>query len=248
MMLMRRLEGRTAIVSGAAQGIGYAIARRLYDEGCRVGLLDINEDRLREAAGSMEGCATFVCDVSSVASITEAVKGAAQALGGLDIVVNNAGILHNTSILETTEAQWDRIMAVNLKSVFFMVQQAIPFLKESKFARVINISSLAGRMGGFETGLGYSASKGGILALTMGFARQLAPFGINVNAVCPGTTETPITKEFTPEAMEKLYARIPLGRLGKPEDTAAAVAYLASDDAAFVTGLLLDVNGGMYMP
>ncbi len=247
MVLMRRLEGRTAIVSGAAQGIGYAIARRLYDEGCRVGLLDISEDKLREAAGSMEGCAAFVCDVSSVASITEAVKGATQALGSLDIVVNNAGILHNTTILETTEAQWDRIMAVNLKSVFFMVQQAIPFLKESKFPRVINISSLAGRMGGFETGLGYSASKGGILALTMGFARQLAPFGINVNAVCPGTTETPITKEFTPEAMEKLYARIPLGRLGKPEDTAAAVAYLASDDAAFVTGLLLDVNGGMYM-
>jgi 3-oxoacyl-[acyl-carrier protein] reductase len=244
---MRRLEGRTAIVSGAAQGIGYAIARRLTEEGCRVGLLDINGEKLREAAGSMEGSAYFVCDVSSVASITEAVKSAAQALGGLDIVVNNAGILHNTSILETTEAQWDRIMAVNLKSVFFMVQQAIPFLKQSKSPRVINISSLAGRMGGFETGLGYSASKGGILALTMGFARQLAPFGINVNAVCPGTTETPITKEFTPEAMEKLYARIPLGRLGKPEDTAAAVAYLASDDAAFVTGLLLDVNGGMYM-
>ena len=114
-------------------------------------------------------------------------------------------------------------------------------------ARVINIGSLAGRMGGFETGLGYSASKGGINALTMGFARQLAPLNINVNAVCPGTTETPITREFTPEALEKLYARVPLGRLGKPEDVAAAVAYLASDDAAFVTGVLLDVNGGMYM-
>ncbi len=244
---MQRLEGRNAIVSGAAQGIGYAIARRLTEEGARVALLDVNEEKLRDAAKSLPGSAGFTCDVSSVAGITETVQKVAAAFGGLDIVVNNAGILNNTPILEVTEAQWDLIMDINLKSVFFMVQKAIPYLKESACPRVINISSLAGRMGGFETGLGYSASKGGILALTMGFARQLAPLGINVNAVCPGTTETPITREFSPEAMEKLYARIPLRRLGKPEDVAAAVAYLASDDAAFVTGELLDVNGGMYM-
>lgn len=244
---MHRLEGRRAIVSGAAQGIGYAIARRLTEEGARVALLDVNEEKLRDAAESLPGSAGFACDVSNVPGIAETVQKVAAAFGGLDIVVNNAGILNNTPIAEVTEAQWDLIMAVNLKSVFFMVQKAIPYLKESACPRVINISSLAGRMGGFETGLGYSASKGGILALTMGFARQLAPLGINVNAVCPGTTETPITREFSPEAMEKLYARIPLRRLGKPEDVAAAVAYLASDDAAFVTGELLDVNGGMYM-
>ncbi|MGJ4849032.1 SDR family NAD(P)-dependent oxidoreductase [Bacillota bacterium Meth-B3] len=244
---MHRLEGRKAIVSGAAQGIGYAIARRLTEEGARIALLDVNEEKLRDAAESLPGSAGFACDVSNVSGIDETVQKVAAAFGGLDIVVNNAGILNNTPIAEVTEAQWDLIMAVNLKSVFFMVQKAIPYLKESACPRVINISSLAGRMGGFETGLGYSASKGGILALTMGFARQLAPLGINVNAVCPGTTETPITREFSPEAMEKLYARIPLRRLGKPEDVAAAVAYLASDDAAFVTGELLDVNGGMYM-
>lgn len=244
---MHRLEGRKAIVSGAAQGIGYAIARRLTEEGARVALLDVNEEKLRDAAESLPGSAGFACDVSNVSGIDETVQKVAAAFGALDIVVNNAGILNNTPIAEVTEAQWDLIMAVNLKSVFFMVQKAIPYLKESACPRVINISSLAGRMGGFETGLGYSASKGGILALTMGFARQLAPLGINVNAVCPGTTETPITREFSPEAMEKLYARIPLRRLGKPEDVAAAVAYLASDDAAFVTGELLDVNGGMYM-
>jgi len=244
---MRRLEGRAAIVTGAAQGIGYAIAARLRDEGCRVCILDVNEQKLREASLELGDCPWFMCDVSSVESIARAVSASAEMLGGIDIVVNNAGILNNTPILETTEAQWDRIMAVNLKSVFFMVQKAIPYLKESRAARVINIGSLAGRMGGFETGLGYSASKGGINALTMGFARQLAPLNINVNAVCPGTTETPITREFTPEALEKLYSRVPLGRLGKPEDVAAAVAYLASDDAAFVTGVLLDVNGGMYM-
>lgn len=244
---MRRLEGRRAIVTGAAQGIGYAISKRLNDEGCRVALMDINREKLVAAANTLTDCAAFVCDVSSVESIARAVEDAAGAFDGIDIVVNNAGILHNASIVDTTEEQWDRIMAVNLKSVFFMVQKALDYLKQSPCPRVINMSSLAGRMGGFETGLGYSASKGGILALTMGFARQLSPFGINVNAVCPGTTETPITKEFSAEAMQKLHARIPLGRLGKPEDVAAAVAYLASDDAAFVTGLLLDVNGGMYM-
>ena len=187
------------------------------------------------------------CDVSSAEDISRAVKAAAEKLGGVDILVNNAGILHNSSIPDTTEKEWDTVMAVNLKSVFFMVQQCLPYLKESKYPRIVNISSLAGRMGGFETGLAYSASKGGIIALTMGLARQLSPFKINVNAVCPGTTETPITKAFTPEAMERLLTRIPLGRLGKPEDMAAAVAFLASDDAAFITGLLMDVNGGMYM-
>ncbi len=138
-------------------------------------------------------------------------------------------------------------MAINLKGAFFMSQKALPYLKQSEHARIINTSSLAGRMGGFETCMAYSASKGGINAITMGMARQLAKFHINVNAVCPGTTETPITKAFSDEAMARLLTKIPLGRLGKPEDMAAAVAFLASDDAAFITGHMLDVNGGMHM-
>ena len=242
-----RFENRRAIVTGAAQGLGYAIAKRLNDEGCKIAMFDINEEKVCAAAEQLPGCFGLKCDVSSAADITAKVKEAAEKLGGVDILVNNAGILHNSSIPETSEKEWDTVMAVNLKSVFFMVQQALPYLKESQYPRVVNISSLAGRMGGFETGLAYSASKGGIIALTMGLARQLSPFKINVNAVCPGTTETPITKAFTPEAMERLLTRNPLGRLGKPEDMAAAVAFLASDDAAFITGLLMDVNGGMYM-
>ncbi len=243
----KRLNGRRAVVTGAAQGIGFTVAARLHQEGCKVALLDIDKAKVEESAARLDACLALACDVSSPAEIEKVIKAAAEGLGGIDIVVNNAGILPSQGINDVTEALWDRTMAINLKSVFFMTQQALPYLKESRNARVVNVSSLAGRMGGFETCLAYSASKGGINALTMGFARQLAPFGINVNAVCPGTTETPITRAFSPEAMERLIGRIPLQRLGQTEDIAAAVAFLASDDASFITGVLLDVNGGMYM-
>ncbi len=243
-----RLENRRAIVTGGARGMGFAMAKRLNDEGARVAILDVNEAQAREAAAELKDSVGLYCDVSNVESVKTAVKAAADSLGGIDILVNLAGILHTQSIEETTEDAWDKVMAVNTKGLFFMCQQAIPYLKESQYPRIINISSLAGRMGGFETGLAYSASKGAVNALTQGMARQLSPWKITVNAVCPGTTATPMSaKGFTPEAMERLMPRILLGRLGTPEDQAAAVAFLASDDAAWITGLMLDVNGGMYM-
>lgn len=242
-----KLEGRKAIVTGGAQGIGLAIAKRLNAEGAKVALFDINEELVTKSASELDGCIGVRCDVSSPASIEEAIGKVVEAFGGIDIVVNNAGILPKSMIEDVTEKEWDLTMAINLKGAFFMSQKALPYLKESEHARIINTSSLAGRMGGFETCMAYSASKGGINAITMGMARQLAKFHINVNAVCPGTTETPITKAFSDEAMARLLTRIPLGRLGKPEDMAAAVAFLASDDAAFITGHMLDVNGGMHM-
>lgn len=242
-----KLEGRKAIVTGGAQGIGLAIAKRLNAEGAKVALFDINEELVTKSASELDGCIGVRCDVSSPASIEEAIGKVAEAFGGIDIVVNNAGILPKSMIEDVTEKEWDLTMAINLKGAFFMSQKALPYLKQSEHARIINTSSLAGRMGGFETCMAYSASKGGINAITMGMARQLAKFHINVNAVCPGTTETPITKAFSDEAMARLLTKIPLGRLGKPEDMAAAVAFLASDDAAFITGHMLDVNGGMHM-
>ncbi len=242
-----KLEGRKAIVTGGAQGIGLAIAKRLNAEGAKVALFDINEELVTKSASELDGCIGVRCDVSSPASIEEAIGKVVEAFGGIDIVVNNAGILPKSMIEDVTEKEWDLTMAINLKGAFFMSQKALPYLKQSEHARIINTSSLAGRMGGFETCMAYSASKGGINAITMGMARQLAKFHINVNAVCPGTTETPITKAFSDEAMARLLTRIPLGRLGKPEDMAAAVAFLASDDAAFITGHMLDVNGGMHM-
>ena len=242
-----RLEGRKAIVTGGAQGIGFAIAKRLDEEGAKVALFDINEELVKKSAAELKCGFGVRCDVSSPDSIEEAVKNAAEQMGGIDIVVNNAGILPKSMIEDVTERDWDLTLDINLKGAFFISQKAIPYLKESEHARIINTSSLAGRMGGFETCMAYSASKGGINAITMGMARQLAKYHINVNAVCPGTTETPITKAFSEEAMARLLTRIPLGRLGKPEDMAAAVAFLASDDASFITGHMLDVNGGMHM-
>lgn len=247
---MMSSENRVAIVTGAAQGIGQAIAARLAADGYRVAVVDIHADKaeavaaaLRQAGGE---AASFACDVSDVASITAMVKSVAETFGGIDVVVNNAGILHSTPIPDVTEREWDTVMAVNLKSVFFVSQQALPYLKESKAPRIISISSLAGRMGGFETGMAYTASKGAIISLTYGMARQFAPFGITVNAVCPGTTESDMIRQWSPEKIEGLLSRIPLRKLGKPANIASAVAYLASEEAEFVTGLLMDVNGGMY--
>lgn len=244
------LTGKTAIVTGSAQGIGFAIAETMASQGAAVGIFDINEAKALAAAESLKekGYQTIggFVDVSKVDSLENMVKTTVEAFGYLDILVNNAGILHSTPIPEVTEEEWDRVMAINLKSVFFASQKALPYLKERKNPRIINISSLAGRMGGFETGMGYTASKGGVISLTYGLARQFAPYGITVNAVCPGTTRTPIIDQWTPEQIAGLTARIPLGKLGEPKNIGSAVAYLASDEAEFITGLLMDVNGGMY--
>ncbi len=242
------LAGKRALVTGAAQGIGLAIAQELAKRGAAVALADLNGQKAQDAAKTLGSAAWgLAADVSSRAGCQGMVQAVAARLGGIDILVNNAGILHSASIEDTTEEEWDRVMAVDLKGVFFSVQAALPFLKKSPAPRVVNISSLAGRMGGYKTGLAYSAAKGGVLALSMGLARQLSPFGITVNTVSPGTTESDIIRAWTPETIESLRKTIPLGRLGKPTDVAAAVAFFASDEAGFVTGACLDVNGGMFM-
>jgi len=243
--------GKCAIVTGAAKGIGLGIASRLAREGAKVALCDVNEQKASEEAEKLrkeglDGIALAV-DVAKVSDIRKMTAQVFERFHGLDILVNNAGILDSSSILDMTEEAWDRVLAVNLKSVFFACQAAIPCLKKSPAPRIVNISSLAGRMGGYETALSYSASKGGILSLTMGMARQLAPFGITVNALCPGTTETDIISQWSDEKIAGLKAKVPLGRLGSITDMAAAVAFLTGDEAGFITGLFLDVNGGMYM-
>lgn len=244
-------QTRTAIVTGAAQGIGLAIARRFCEEGYHTVLLDVNEEKVSQSAAQLSGCPGkaigMACDVSKPEQIAKVVEQVAEQLGGIDIVVNNAGILRSTPIPDVTEEEWDLVLAVNLKSVFFMTQKALPYLKKSAAPRIINISSLAGRMGGYETGLSYSASKGGILALTMGLSRQLARFGITVNAVCPSTTESDIILQWTQQQIDGLRSRVPLGRLGKPEEIASAAYYLSTEEAGYITGLMMDVNGGIYM-
>jgi 3-oxoacyl-[acyl-carrier protein] reductase len=242
---------KKAIVTGAAQGIGLGIASRLANEGAFVAICDIHGKKAEQEAEKLSKRGLKViavqADVSNTADIHRMIDHSADQFGGLDILVNNAGVLDSSSILDMKEETWDRVLAINLRGTFFCCQAAIPYLKKSSAPRIVNISSLAGRMGGFETGLSYTASKGGILSITMGMARQLASFGITVNALCPGTTESDIIKQWSPEQISGLKQRVPLGRLGSITDMAGAVAFLTSDDAGFITGVFLDVNGGMYM-
>ncbi len=243
-------NGEVAIITGAAQGIGRAIAEEFCREGAKAVIFDINDEKgkaLESQIRQSGGEAKYVrCDVSNVKDIEGAVGVAAKEFGTINILVNNAGILHSTPVEDITEEEWDRMMAINLKGVFFMSQKVLPFFKKNGSGKIVNISSLAGRMGGFANGLGYSASKAGIIGLTYGLARRLAGFNINVNALAPGTTETDILKAFTPEKIQQLRESVPIKRLGKPEDIANTVVFLASSKASFITGAVLDINGGMF--
>lgn len=245
------LKGKNAVVTGATRGIGKAIAVKLAEAGVRVGIVGRDEDRAKQVIEEIEQSGgevrAFLGNISDEQCCGEILKDINNSFGGIDILVNCAGILASTPIDEVTRMEWDEIIATNLSGTFFMIQKALPYLKESASGRIVNISSNAGRMGGYENSQSYTASKGGIIAITMGIARQLAPYGITVNVVCPGTTETEMTKLYDKNTKERLISRIPMGRLAKPEEIAAAVCFFASEEASYITGAILDVNGGMYM-
>jgi len=247
------LTGRVAIVTGAAQGIGYHAAKMLCQNGMKTALVDLNTEKVQKAAEELNalpgsaGAAPFVCDVSDETAIEKTIHEIAAHFGQVDVLVNGAGILSAAKVPDIQRDEWDRILGVNLSGPFFMVQKALPYLKQSKHGRIINISSVSGRMGGIESSMSYTASKGGMCAITRGIARQLGPFNITVNAVCPGPTRTPIMDTFSEEAMRNLASQNFLGRVGEPQDIAAGICYLASEEASYVTGIMLDINGGFWM-
>lgn len=245
------LEGRTAIVTGATRGIGKSIAIQLAKAGVKVSVVGRNSERANAVVSQIEadgGIAyKVVGDISSDKECERIVAETATHFGGVDILVNCAGNLTSTKLEDISREEWDDILSTNLLGTFFMTQKAIPYLEKSKAGRVINISSNAGRMGGYANSQAYTASKGGIIAITKGIARQLAPRNITVNVVCPGTTVTEMSQLYDEKTMATLVGRIPMGRLGLPEDTAAAVCFFASEEAGWITGATLDVNGGMYM-
>ena len=242
---------KTAVVTGGSRNIGFAIAEKFHELGYRVAILSVSGNSAQTAAEKLDATGKQVigiqCDVTDEASVVAALEATQTQFGGIDIVVNSAGLLDMCSIEEMTAEHWDNIMETNVRGTFTTVQKAIPYLEKSPAPRIINISSNAGRMGGFENGLAYSASKGAVIALTYGLARRLGDKKITVNCIAPGTIESDMSAARSEETQRKVKQRFPLGRFGTPEEVAAAACYFASDEAGFTTGSVLDVNGGLFM-
>ena len=245
------LSGRVAIVTGGTRGIGKVIEIQLAKAGVKVAIIGRNAEKAAEvesAIKSFNGCSiTVLGDIADEKECKRIADTVYAEFGQIDILVNCAGGLTATKIEDITREEWDNILGVNLSGTFFMIQSVLPYIEKSFAGRIINISSNAGRMGGYANSQSYTASKGGVIAITKGIARQLAPRNITVNVVCPGTTETEMSKTYDEETRKRLVGRIPLGRLGKLEDRAAAVCFFAREEAGFITGAVLDLNGGMYM-
>jgi glucose 1-dehydrogenase len=241
---MGRIEDKAAIVTGAAQGIGLAIATRFVEEGARVLLADRNQKLVEAAAARLKQAAATV-DVSVKEEVDGMVQRAIAAYGQVDILVNNAGVFHGANFLDLTEADFDRVMAINLKSVLFAMQAVAPHMIGRKSGAIVNVASIAAVLGA-DTALAYCVSKAGVVQLTNVAALALARHGIRVNAIGPGTIATEMSQAAyaDPEVQRQVLSRTPMGRVGQPEELASAALFLASDDAAYVTGKTIYVDGG----
>jgi 3-oxoacyl-[acyl-carrier protein] reductase len=241
-----RLKDRVAIVTGGARGIGLAIGMAFAAEGARVVLTDIDAEALVEAGQEQEAL-VVAADVADEESVRAMVDQVVRRYNRIDILVNNAGICPLTPFEVTSRAEWDRVMAVNLTGAFLCSQAVLPFMKSARYGRIINISSVAGKMGGVTVGAHYAASKAGLLGLTWSLAKLCAPSGITANAIAPVTVETDLTRDWPVEVLERVRQSIPLGRLARASDVSAAAVFIASEEAGFITGEVLDVNGGFLM-
>ena len=245
--------GRVVLVTGAARGIGRAIAAAFAGEKASVVLNDVGpQDRLQAVAGELSAataCRVIViaADVKRYDEVQEMVRRVGREFGRLDVLVNNAGIIRRGSIETVTEKDWDDVIGVNLKGAFNCCKAAADIMIRQRYGKIINVSSVAAKTGDITSAPGYGPSKAGMDALTKTLARQLAQYGINVNGVAPHAIETDMSAEWSPEKRRAIIEAIPLKRLGRPEDVAEAVLFLASEKAAFITGEILDVNGGFIM-
>jgi len=248
------LSGKVAIVTGASSGIGHATAQALANCGSAVAINfhrnEIDAELLHKEIVANGGRAIAVhADVTLANDVEALVRKTTDALGPIDILVNNAGsLIERVRIREMSEERWNQVIDLNLKSAFLCSKAVAPSMIERKSGAIINLSSIAGRTGGALGAIHYSAAKGGLIAFTKGLAKELAPFGIRVNAVAPGVIDTPYHEQFSTAEMMKGYVNsIPLGRVGTSEDVAKVIAFLASDAAGYLVGETIEVNGGMYM-
>jgi NAD(P)-dependent dehydrogenase (short-subunit alcohol dehydrogenase family) len=246
-----RLENRVAFVTGGSGGLGQAIAERFIAEGATVVAADIDGERLERMTGAIDADAsrlsTIVLDVSNYADVKAAIDGAIAEFGHLDILVSNAGHSPKKNWLDYSVEDWQRVIDINLNGEYFCARAVAEHMMERKAGRIINISSSAWRHGGVAGGGGiaYTSSKAGVIGLTRSLAKTLGQHGITVNAIAPGPTHSPMTESWLPQTEDALKENIPLGRVGQPIDIANAALFLASDEASFITGQCLDVNGGL---
>lgn len=247
---MFNISGKVIFITGAGQGIGKAIALRFSEEGVKVVIADINNFTCHAVADEINASGgeaiAIQLDVSDLESFTLAIKEGFEHFGSVDILVNNAGIVRDKLILRMTEEDWDIVQKVNLKGCFNGIKAVIPLMMKKRFGRIINIASVVA-LSGNPGQANYVASKAGIIGLTKSVAKELASRNITVNAVAPGYIGTDITAELSDKIKENLIQQIPLKKIGSPEDIAGAVLFLASEDASYITGQTISVNGGLYM-
>jgi 3-oxoacyl-[acyl-carrier protein] reductase len=249
-MLIVRLSDKVAIVTGSAQGIGLATALRLASEGARVVVSDLGGARVqaavaqvRAAGGQAMGCVVDVTDRAAIDAMVAEVK---AAWGRIDILINNAGITKDARLAKMTSAQFDSVIAVNLKGVFECTQAVAELMVTQGSGSIVNASSVVGLYGNFGQ-TNYAATKAGVIGFTKTWARELGPKGVRVNAVCPGFIRTPILDTVPDAVKQKMIDKVPLGRLGNPEEIASVYAFLASDDASYLNGAVIEVSGGIQL-
>lgn len=246
---MKRFEDKVVIITGAARGIGLEIAKRFASEGAKLAICDISEEALQEASQLLHSeysaeVFTSVCDVSNGQQVTDYVKAVIKEYGQIDALVNNAGITRDTLLMRMTEDDWDLVMKVNLKSVFLFSKAAIRYMMKKRSGAIINMASVIGLIGNPGQG-NYAASKAGIIGFTKSMAREVGSRNVRVNAIAPGFIQTKMTDVLTDEIKQKMLDSVPLKTFGQPQDVAALAAFLASDDARYITGQVVNVDGGM---
>jgi 3-oxoacyl-[acyl-carrier protein] reductase len=248
---MTELTDRVALVTGAGQGIGAVVAETLHRAGAKVAVADIRPDAATRTGAAIDPtsarCVAVEVDVRSRESIARAFETTEAALGPIDILVNNAAITAQGSVWEIEPDEWDDVLAVNLRGTLLCCQIAGPAMAQRGFGRIVNLASLAGQQGGTVAGAHYAASKAGILVLTKILAKELADKGVTVNAVVPAAIRGPVMDTMPAERLAALERTIPVGRFGEPQEVAALAAFLCSNDAGYITGAALDINGGLGM-